>query len=242
MLKLFRPSFNIRQSLDQLACYSTRASNLIYPDPPTSKHHDLYTFLDYAKRISLDTDSTVYNGTHYEYTVLESLKRLGISTQRIGGQSDHGTDLVGTWKIPRTKKPLKVIVQCKALAKRTGPSLIRELEGSFVGAPLGWREAGVVGLLIAQKQATKGTRDALGRSRWPMGFVMCSADGKITQMLWNQRAVDAGLDGLGIGLKHSSQNPAEKEVVLLWKGKTVDNDLNKPQKNSEKPEEEEEVN
>lgn len=173
-------------------------TELAYPNSPSSNHNDLPTFLDYASRIDLDPKSTTYVGTHYEYTVGSSLERFGISLKRIGGRSDYGIDLLGTWETPSSSEPLKVLVQCKALARKAGPNLIRELEGTFVGAPLGWRGEGVIALLVTQKPATKGVRESLGRSRWPMGFIMCSGEGKVSQMLWNRRAEEEGLLGMGV--------------------------------------------
>lgn len=57
-----------------------------------------------------------------------------------------------------------------------------------MGAPEGWRGEGVLALLVSKAEATKGVREALGRSRWPMGYVLCSAEGRVSQMLWNRVA------------------------------------------------------
>ncbi|RDW79626.1 hypothetical protein BP6252_04264 [Coleophoma cylindrospora] len=202
--------------------YSTFTDSevLIYPESRSPSHHDLPSFLEYAKRSELDTSSAVYVGTHYEYTVQVALQRLGLSLKRVGGKSDHGTDLLGTWDLPSVDQPLKVLVQCKALARKAEPGQVRALEGAFVGAPPGWRGSGVLGLLVTQKSATKGVREALGRSRLPMGYVLCGPDGKILQMLWNRRAEQEGMEGIGVGLKYSSDQD-DKEVVLTWKGDTL---------------------
>ncbi len=161
-------------------------------------------------------------GTHYEYTVASRLQRYGFSLRRIGGASDGGIDLLGTWAVPSAPEPLRVLLQCKALAQKIGPRLIRELEGAFVSAPLGWREPRVVGLLVAEKPATKGVRESLGRSRWPMGFISCSRAGHVQQMLWNQRAEDEGLDGMGVGIRYADgPGTAEPDMVLTWKGRTA---------------------
>jgi hypothetical protein len=203
--------------------YSTNAATeeLVYPDSQSQNHHDLPSFLEYATRIEMDPKSTTYVGTHYEYTVQNALERLGMSLKRIGGKSDYGIDLLGTWLAPSASEPLKVLVQCKAFARKVEPSQARELEGAFVGAPIGWRGTGVLGLLVSQKSATKGVRDALGRSRWPMGYVLCGPDGKILQMLWNRRAEQEGLEGIDVGLKYAGGDRNEKEVVLMWKGEPI---------------------
>ncbi|MDA4132888.1 MAG: DUF2034 domain-containing protein, partial [Thaumarchaeota archaeon] len=124
-----------------------------------------------------------------------------------------------TWAVPSSAQPLRILLQCKAGgAQKVGPHLIRELEGAFAGAPVGWREqAGVVGFLVAEKPATKGIRDSLGRSRYPMGFVTCSSGGAVSQMLWNRRAEEEGLAGMGVGLRHGSDG--NSQVVLTWEGK-----------------------
>jgi hypothetical protein len=185
-------------------------------DLPTSNHHDLPSFLDYASRVGVDPQSSVYVGTVYEYTVQASLARLGISLKRMGGRSDYGIDLLGTWNCPSATSPLKVLVQCKARVAKSKPSEIRELEGAFVGAPSGWRGTGVLGIFVSQQEATKGVREAIGRSRWPMGYVMCTGQGRILQMLWNRRADDEGLLGVGVTVKYVGGDRHDKEIVLVW--------------------------
>ncbi|PSS25724.1 hypothetical protein M430DRAFT_96406 [Amorphotheca resinae ATCC 22711] len=204
---------------------SAATDGLIYPESISSQHHDLPSFVEYASRIQMDPKSTVYVGTHYEYTARSSLERLGMSLKRIGGRSDYGIDLLGTWSLPSVPRPLKVLVQCKALGGKGGsggPSQIRELEGAFVGAPQGWRDPGVLGLLVSTKSATKAVREALGRSRWPMGCVLCRADGKIMQFLWNRRAAQEGLEGISVELKYSGRGDlSEREVILTWRGEVI---------------------
>jgi hypothetical protein len=195
------------------------SSSLIYPKSSSAQHSDLSTFLDYARRSGLDEKSTVYVGTHYEYTVARSLARYGFHLRRIGGASDYGTDLLGTWAPPATDCAMRVLVQCKA-GQRVGPHYVRELEGAFVGAPVGWRGAGVLGLLVAERPATKGIRDSLARSRWPMGYVTCSKEGAVQQMLWNSRAEDEGLEGYGVVARHVPGRE-DPELVLMKQGKPL---------------------
>ncbi|KAK8079925.1 hypothetical protein PG997_007743 [Apiospora hydei] len=185
------------------------------------EHYDTTSYATYAQRTGLDTKSTTYVGTHYEYQVASTLRRLGFDVKRVGGRGDFGIDLIGTWVVPSSPRPLRVIMQCKAAATKTmiGPRLIRELEGAFVGAPPGWRGDGVIGLLVAQKPATKGVRDSLGRSRWPMGFISCLPDGKVQQMLWNRPAEDEGLAGLGVGIRFSEGDHNAQELILTVQGK-----------------------
>jgi hypothetical protein len=201
--------------------YSTDATTekLIYPEPRSSNHHDLPSFLKYASRINLDPTSTVYVGTHYEYTVLSALERLGMSLKRIGGASDYGIDLLGTWSLPSVSQPLKVLIQCKVGQIR--PAQTRELEGAFTGAPPGWRGAGLLALLVSQTSATKAHREALGRSRWPMGYVFCKSDGKVMQMLWNRKAEDEGLAGISVETMYTGGSAVERVAILTWKGQVL---------------------
>jgi len=205
---------------------TTTVQPLIYPSSPSPHHTDLPSFLAHASRTQLDPSSTVYVGTHFEYTVLHTLSssRYGIHLRRVGGASDFGIDLLGTWALPSVPQPLRVLAQCKAV-QRPGPHLIRELEGAFVGAPAGWRGSrGVVGLLVTEKPATKGIREALARSRWPMGFVACSREGVVSQFLWNGRAEGEGLEGGGGGMRYvdgGGGGEQGRELVLTWRGRNL---------------------
>lgn len=215
-----RPLYPGKQSF-RTCSTNAAAEALEYPESPTANHSDLPSFLEYASRVNLDPQSTLYVGTHYEYTVQSALEGLGMSLKRIGGSSDYGIDLLGTWSLPSVPQPLKVLIQCKALGKKVQPYHARELEGTFVGAPQGWREPGVLGFLVSRKLATMGVRKAVGRSKWPMGYVRCDADGKILQMLWNRRAEQGGLEGIGVGLKYTGGDLNDKEAVLTWKGDVI---------------------
>ena len=166
-------------------------------------HRDLASFLTYAKRAGVNPASTVFVGTRYEYTVQSSLRRYGFQLERTGGRSDLGIDLVGHWRIPSSSLDARVFVQCKAGSQKTRPSMLRELEGAFVGAPVGWKGPGVLGFLVTEQTATRGVRDSLRRSQWPMGLMCCSKEGQVSQMVWNQKACEAGLDGLEVGIAHT---------------------------------------
>ena len=198
---------------------SSSVNDLVYPEPPTTQHSSLSSFLTYAERTGLERKSTVFVGTHYEYTVGLSLSRYGFTLKRIGGQSDYGTDLLGTWTPPRTRTKMRVLVQCKAGGSRVGPSYIRELEGAFVGAPPGWRGAGVLALLVSGRPATKGMRDGMGRSRWPMGYVFMEGDGEVKQMIWNRRAEEEGLEGFSMTTRHGQDG--KTELALTKNGKVL---------------------
>jgi hypothetical protein len=201
---------------------------LHYPEAASKdQHHDLASYIAYAERVGLDMESKVFVGTHYEYSVASALRPLGFDLRRIGGQSDKGIDLLGTWSVPSAPDhlPMRVLLQCKAYSTtktgRIGPQYIRELEGAYLGAPSGWRGSGVLGLLITQRPATKGVREALAHSRWPLGYVSCSREGGLGQMLWNRRAEEEGLEGMGVTSRISDEDRHGKtqRLVLTWKGR-----------------------
>ncbi|KAG9823302.1 hypothetical protein KCU98_g12932, partial [Aureobasidium melanogenum] len=180
-----------------------------------SLHHtSLSEFLSYADTANLSPTSTVYRGTHYEYTVAEALERLAFSLTRVGRASDLGIDLLGSWALPSRPKPLNVLIQCKAEAPK--PSMIRELEGAVVGAPARYRGEGTIAILAAAKEATKGVRDAVGRSGLPMAYLNITTEGKIRQFVWNHAAVQCGLEGVGVALRYLIDG--DSEVTLTWKG------------------------
>jgi len=191
--------------------------------------------------------------------VQDTLRRFGFSLQRTGGRGDGGIDLLGTWQLSTaistdttnstnlvaTPPSLRALVQCKAFKTKLGPNLIRELEGAFAGAPSRWKvqngEAtkvetrGVIGVLVSPREATKGVREAMGRSRWPMVWVMLEraegagegngAGGRVRQMLWNKAAREVGLEGLDVTVRYDRTLDGEdgvgKECVLMWHGRPV---------------------
>ncbi|KAI1470442.1 uncharacterized protein F4812DRAFT_417598 [Daldinia caldariorum] len=209
--------------------FSDSARPLIYPEAINTEHHDLASYAAYAARTGLDVKSKTYVGTRYEYAVAASLATLGFDLKRVGGRSDCGIDLLGTWRVPASPAPappLRVLVQCKASASqstRVGPHHVRELEGAFAGAPPGWRSGpGLLAFLVSPRPATAGVRDALAASRWPMGYFMYSQKTGLQQMLWNSRAEEEGLEGMGVSVGYSDDSAAEetaKRLVLTWKGK-----------------------
>ena len=199
-----------------------------------SEHHqDLASFLAYAKRQKLSETSTTFQGTHYEYTVASGLTRLGFDVLRTGKASDLGIDLLGWWHLPLSShsdaQPMKVLLQCKAYVAKLGPRYVRELEGSFPGAPAHWQGNGVMGFLVAPSEATKGMREAMVKSRLPLGFMQVTRDGKVLQMLWNQKASLWGLEGFGVTKKFTQKGSAndetEQEIVLTYNGNILESRL-----------------
>ena len=201
----------------------------------SDKHNDLTSFLVFAEREQLKTTTNVYKGTHYEYTVAEALKAFNFDVRRTGRSNDLGIDLVGHWTLPESPKDsaLKVLIQCKAT--KPTPSMARELEGAYVGAPAGWRGAGVLAFLVCAKEPTRGVRAALQRSRWPVGVLQISREGQIKQFVWNHVAAESGLGGLGVTARYTNKdaisdsddephdsargNTPNDAISLSWMGK-----------------------
>ncbi|KAI2635221.1 hypothetical protein GGS21DRAFT_100166 [Xylaria nigripes] len=222
------PACIISEATAAAALRPFSSGTLKYPEAPSKDQHgDVASYIAYAERTGLDVESKVFIGTHYEYSIASALRLLGFDLRRVGGQSDKGIDLLGTWHVPSAPKhfPLRVLLQCKAYSTsktaRIGPQYIRELEGAYLGAPPGWRGSGVIGLLVTQRPATKGVREALANSRWPLAYLSCSKDGVLEQMLWNQRAEEEGLEGMGVTVKMSNTecSDATQRLVLTWKGR-----------------------
>lgn len=194
----------------------------------SQNHHNLSSFLEYVSRTGLKTTTSVYKGTHYEYTVAEALKGYNFALQRIGRANDLGIDLLGIWQLPQEPRELKVLIQCKIT--KASPSMVRELEGAYVGAPAGWRGADVMGMLVSTYPATAGVRESLQRSRLPLCFAQVTVSGEVLQFLWNSAAKEARLTGMSAtttyktttvskpGQKKSSPS-AQGVVSLLWLGK-----------------------
>lgn len=210
----------------QLHSFTRRLFKLPSPPPhPSPHHHDLPTFLAYADRTSLSPTTTSYIGTHYEYIVQQTLRSSAFTLHRVGGRDDAGIDLVGTWHLPHREHPLRVIVQCKSLKTKLSPNLVRELEGTFHQSPVGWRTGDEVGVLVSPREATKGVRDALARSAYPLVWMMIERDGAMRQALWNAKAEQLGLVGLGVEVRYSASGDVDssvtKRVSFTWDGEEI---------------------
>ncbi|KAF4976398.1 hypothetical protein FZEAL_6927 [Fusarium zealandicum] len=213
---------------------STEAFKLLYPEAPSKDHSDLATFLSYVERTQLSKRTSVYQGTHYEYTVADTLSRYGFFLKRVGGASDRGTDLLGTWKLPSTSHTMQVILQCKSGARAVGPMYVRELKGAIAVAPPGWRNGSVLGLMVGEKPATKGVLGEMHSAENALGYVCCSKEGEVRQLLWNLKAQDIGLQGVSVGVRYEGKGEGEsKTLVLLRNGKALPLLKNKKKKSAE---------
>lgn len=83
--------------------------------------------------------SSVHRGAAFERRAMRLLQtNLSMSLNRVGGKSDGGVDLQGWWWPPFApnaftdpvhRRRVRVLAQCKAEKKKTGPRYIREMEG-----------------------------------------------------------------------------------------------------------------
>lgn len=194
-------------------------------------HHDLNSFVAFAERSKLDTESTVYKGTHYEYTVMEAMRSFGFQLERTGKAGDKGIDLLGHWDLTGKPHQMKALVQCKAC--RATPAAVREVEGSHAGAPFEWRGDNVLGLIASSSPLTKGAVEGVQRSPSPLGALHIDEQGLIRQFVWNVVAAERGLAGLGVTTKYldlpsrsktrskvpGADTQTIKGVTLTWNGK-----------------------
>ena len=200
---------------------------------PSSKDHDLTSFLKFAAANHSNPNTNVYKGTYYEYLVADKLKAYNFSLIHNGRTGDRGIDLIGHWTLPghtrKTPREMDVIVQCKA--SRVGPEVIRGMEGMHNGAPTGWRGEDVFRLLVAMGKTTEKIVEALRMSGRPMGYMQFTKEGKVKQFTWNQAAERVGLMGLATTLKYIEERRTSKDaqggiksvldeiVAVTWKGK-----------------------
>ena len=209
-------------------------------------HRDPFTSRIHAHSTA---SSPVAVGTSYEHLCARTLPRLGFQAlTRVGGRADKGIDLLGTW-LPFGLKhteppPLNVVVQCKAVAGKPVPEMIRGLEGALAGARGEWRGENTIGVLCAKKGVTPGVRDALKRSKRGVVWVMVedvdgaakegregneevakgtgdsqedrrARKGRIKQVLWNDRVQELLGEGTGTGVVHIPGDGGRMETEVL---------------------------
>lgn len=126
------------------------------------------------------TLSRAARGAAYERACMHTLQRmLGASLMHTGGAHDRGIDLVGWWALPPTR--IRILVQCKAEARRVAPAYVRELEGTVVRAA--WDRAAhsgadaaapacmPIGVLVALHGFTRAALVHAQGSRVPLALV-----------------------------------------------------------------------
>lgn len=194
-------------------------------------------------------------GVAYERACLHTLQHwLRMQVYRTGGANDRGMDLCGWWAphaLPHAPdvpdERLRVVVQCKAEAKPTGPGVVRELEGTLVRAawdtfaPFDARqqqannamssEAPLVGVLATLSGFTKQALLHARTSRIPLLFLHLTsphpafADLRCAGLLWNDALAQGALQGrfdIGwIETPRSRSGKSTNQVVLYRDGEAV---------------------
>ena len=93
----------------------------------------------------------------------------------------------------------------------------------------GRRNRNIIILLVTPQEATKGVREAMAQSRWPMAYLKISLKGRIEQLLWNRTAAAVGLQGINVVLRHvpkeAQRAPLEGEQVTPHEASAVENDV-----------------
>jgi len=91
----------------------------------------------------------------------------------VGQSGDGGIDLQGTWHLP--DKSYKMLIQCKHLAYKVGPTYIRELEGVIAHYNLSALNRGVptfdVAMFVCENGYSKGALQFAGQSTFPLILV-----------------------------------------------------------------------
>lgn len=121
------------------------------------------------------------------------LRTIGIDSRLMGGPSDGGVDLQGSWYLGPSasgtdgragassvggpkQQPLTpssavpVIAQCKYITKDCPPAYVRELEGTLGR----WSDS--VGLLISSRAASRACVEAIFMSSAPLLFLHCDVE------------------------------------------------------------------
>lgn len=78
-------------------------------------------------------------------------------------------------------------------------------------------------MLVGMREATKGVRDAMARSSYPVMWMMVEKEnGTLLQALWNAKGEEMGLGGLGVDVQFSSElSSTTKSIALTWDGEEI---------------------
>lgn len=112
---------------------------------------------------------------------------------------------------------------------------MRELEGSFRQSPGDKTTTtsndnavggGKVGILVSTREATKGVRDAMARSAYPLMWMMVERNGALQQALWNAKVEELGLGALGVEVQYGadgsgSDSTTKGNIALTWDGEEI---------------------
>lgn len=162
----------------------------------------LTTFLNQTDK---DVTSTVYRGTLFELQTLTCLESTlgGMQLQHVGGKSDGGIDLRGSWY------NMNIIVQCKNI-KGGGctPDHIRQLMGTTLlnSTNKQQKTIGILSTTVNQKrQFTRDVISLFNSSPVSLGLVSIQ-DTTLKSIMFNKKAQQQGfLKDLIISTQFDSQ-------------------------------------
>ncbi|KAI7857005.1 hypothetical protein BDC45DRAFT_501488 [Circinella umbellata] len=199
--------------------------------------HDLKSFLQHAGLT--DTKSTVYRGTLFEWQTHEVLeKSLGMQLRRVGGKSDGGIDLRGTWPLLRRLSSLQerkpndlspapaiapltsIVVQCKNTKAGCTPDHVRSLVGS-AGALYPDNNSSKIAILAtsSNKRYTADTISYFMDSNMPLALArICNV--QLESLLFNPVAEETILNGLTVTTQYDIQG--DPTPILMYNGHIID--------------------
>ncbi|KAI9268920.1 hypothetical protein BDA99DRAFT_535012 [Phascolomyces articulosus] len=216
--------------------------------------HDLKSFLQHSG--PSDPTSTVYRGTLFEWQTHEVLeKTLGMRLRRVGGKSDGGIDLRGTWPLlhklpslvgldknyPHRENGIKnrstptittanIIVQCKNTKAGCTPDQVRGLVGSAgIFDHLEGKNEGTIAILAtsSSKRYTSDTISYFMDSNMPLALArICHI--QLDSLLFNP-AAESLLNGLSVTTQYDAHG--HPTPILMYNGYIIDNNSNNENNN-----------
>eukprot|EP01114_Cavostelium_apophysatum_P011176 TRINITY_DN25374_c0_g1_i1.p1 TRINITY_DN25374_c0_g1~~TRINITY_DN25374_c0_g1_i1.p1 ORF type:complete len:263 (-),score=42.49 TRINITY_DN25374_c0_g1_i1:189-977(-) len=177
--------------------------------------NDLDEFIQtYDKSVS----TTYYQGTRFEFEVINTLSKLNFDIKKTGQTLDRGVDFRGTWKLPGRDEGLAVIGQCKKERSKCGAKYIRELEGTLLH-----NTAGSIGIFVSSSGFTADAVSHFAQSSLPLILSIIEGDRAplgLTHFKPNAAALQL-LPSLVIGHKYQDLQHKRKVVVLMVDGVEV---------------------
>lgn len=198
-------------------------------------------------------ESNYVQGTAFENRSLDLLSsRLSMSLRRIGGAGDGGIDLLGWWWLPpittspsvplnNDRRRIRVLAQCKAHNKKSGPTHVREMEGVMHRhIATGGNGTGMVAMVISQAQFTPGTLKRAHSSPIPLFLLHLPRQASVDASVGEETA-ESAIGDLTSELGAAFWNPALSTLLgrdmemrwersgkggrpgLWWKGRRLEN-------------------
>eukprot|EP00128_Syssomonas_multiformis_P012686 Colp12_sorted_trinity150504_noHs@8175 len=153
--------------------------------------------------------STVEKGRAFEELTIASLTKLNFTLERCGGRGDGGIDFEGTFA--GHAAVIKVLGQCKCLAKPVHPAVVRELIG-VVSA-----HEQTLGIVASSRGYTKASVSAMLGSATPTALITVDpVSGDIVHAQLNKAA--------GLLVSVSVFSSTGQRAPLMWMGTALGSD------------------